>query len=438
VALVFSAFASGLEIAFLSSNKLKFEIDRQQGKFYTYMVSLFMNRQGQFITTILVANNVALVIYSIAMTAMLLRLGVTDGFSPNVQLLLSTLISTIVVLLVAEFLPKTICRLRPNFFLRAFAVPAFIIYLVCYPVAAFTTWLAVFILRYIFRRKVDMRMSETIFERTELQDLTDEVADATEGHGHEEHDIKIFRNALDFAEVKVRDCMVPRTEIEAIAIDDSVSELCTMFTKTGYSRLLVYDESIDNIIGYARSTDLFKSYRSIREMLITLDCVPESMPAQKLLASFTKNRKSIAVVIDEFGGTAGMVTLEDVMEEIFGEIKDEHDSDDLLEKQIAANEYVFAGRLEVAYINEKYHLNLEESDAYDTLAGFIIYHSERIPTVNETIAIRGISVHILRTTASKIELVKLKIWPYTPSCNNSKNFPIFDANFISSFPKNYY
>jgi CBS domain containing-hemolysin-like protein len=279
---------------------------------------------------------------------------------------------------------------------------------VCYPIAAFTTWLAVLILRYIFRRKVDMRMSETIFERTELQDLTDEVADATDGRGHEEHDIKIFRNALDFAEVKVRDCMVPRTEIEAIAIDDSVNELCSMFIKTGYSRLLVYDESIDNIIGYVRSTNLFKSYRSIREMLITLDCVPESMPAQKLLASFTKNHKSIAVVIDEFGGTAGMVTLEDVMEEIFGEIKDEHDSDDLLEKQIAANEYVFAGRLEVAYINEKYHLDLEESDAYDTLAGFIIYHSERIPTVNETISIHGISVHILRTTASKIELVKLK------------------------------
>ncbi len=409
VALLFSAFFSGLEISFLSSNKLKIEIDRQRGSLYTYLVSIFMRHQGQFITSILVGNNVALVVYSLMMTRVL-NATLTSGLSDNMQLVVNTLISTAIVLLFGEFLPKMICRMRPNFFMKAFSLPALIIYLICFPIAKFTTWLAVFIIRNIFRRKVSVGMAEPVFEMADLQDFTTNATEAVEEREEElEHDIKIFQNALDFAEVKVRECMVPRTEIEAVELEDSVHELREKFVKTGFSRLLVYKDSIDNIIGYVRSTDQFKMFDSIRDMLITLEFVPESMSAQLLLALFIRKKKSIAVVVDEFGGTAGMVTMEDVMEEIFGEIEDEHDSDDLLEKQLSDNEFVFSGRLEVAYLNEQYDLGIPESDEYETLAGFIIFSTESIPKAGEDITLGTFKIRMIKTSASKIDLVHLTV-----------------------------
>lgn len=406
--LLFSAFLGGLEIAFLSSSKLKVEIDRQQGKLYTYLVSIFMRREGQFTASIAAANTVALVVYAIAMSNVLYEHGVAEGFSWHVRLTVSALISSFVILVAGDFLPKTICRLRPNFFLRTFSIPAFFIYLLCYPVARFTTWLSVAVLRYVFREKAAEQTSVAMFEKNELQSLAGKAADATE-EPEREHDIKIFRNALDFADVKVRECMVPRTEIEAIALEESVDSLRELFVQTGFSRLFVYRDSIDSIIGYVKSTDLFKSYASIRDMLITPEFVPESMSAQKLLAALIKTHKSIAVVVDEFGGTAGMVTLEDVMEEIFGEIEDEHDLESLLEKQLSDSEFVLAGRLEVAYLNEKYSLHIKESDEYETLAGFIIFSSESIPTAGEVLELDNFKVRILKTTASKIDLVHVTL-----------------------------
>jgi CBS domain containing-hemolysin-like protein len=411
VVLLCSAFFSGLEIAFLSSNKLKVEIDRQRGRLYSYLVGVFMRHQGQFITSILVGNNVALVIYSLMMTK-LLNSTVSYALSDNMQLLVNTIISTAIVLLLGEFLPKTICRLRPNFFLRAFSFPAFLMYLVCFPVAKFITWLAVFILRRIFRQKVSEQMAAPVFDVADLQDFTNTVAEAVEEREEElEHDIKIFQNALDFAEVKVRECMVPRTEIEAVELDDSIQELRNLFVQTGFSRILVYKDSIDNIIGYVHSTYLFKPYSNIRDMLISMEFVPESMSAQQLLTLFIKKKKSIAVVVDEFGGTAGMITMEDVMEEIFGEIEDEHDSDTLIEKRLSDTEFVFAGRLEVAYLNEKYNLDIPESDEYETLAGFVIFGSERIPKAGEEVELEGFKIRALKTSASRIELVHVTLLP---------------------------
>jgi CBS domain containing-hemolysin-like protein len=410
--LLLSAFCSGLEIAYLSANKLKVEIDRQHGKFYTQLVDTFQRHQGQFITTILVANNIALVVYGIAMTS-LLNSSVTHGLenSPHTQLVLNTLISTLVVLLVGEFIPKTLCRLLPNFFLKAFSLPAYLMYWICYPIAKFTAWLSTVLMRVFLPKSATKKEhAQNYFDMVDLQHLTTEATESVEMSDEElEHDIKIFQNALDFSEVKVRDCMVPRTEIEAIDMETSMQELTQLFIDTGYSRILVYKDSIDNIIGYVKSTDLFKSYKSIKEMLLPLDFVPETMPAQKLLTTLIKNRSSISIVVDEFGGTAGMVTLEDIMEEIFGEIEDEHDSDDLMEKKIADNEYIFSGRLEVSYVNEEYNLQIPESDEYDTIAGFVIFARESIPKSGEEFDIEGFKIRVLKTTSSKVDLIHLSI-----------------------------
>ncbi|MDR0567015.1 MAG: hemolysin family protein [Prevotellaceae bacterium] len=406
--LLFSAFLGGLEVAFRSSSKLKVELDRQQGKLYTHLASIFIRRPGQFTAAIATGNTVALVIYAMAMFGALHDCGLAEGFSWYARLAASALISSLVFLVAGDFLPKTICRLRPNFFLRAFALPAFFVYLLCYPVARLAARLSAAVPRYAFRKKPDEQAGVATFEKNELQNLASEATDAAE-EPEREHDIKIFRNALDFADVKVRECMVPRTEIEAIALNESVENLRNLFVQSGFSRILVYRGSIDNIIGYVKSTDLFKSYASIRDMLITPEFVPESMSAQKLLAALIKDHKSMAVVVDEFGGTAGMVTLEDVMEEIFGEIEDEHDLESLLEKKLSDREFLLAGRLEVAYLNEKYNLHIPESDEYETLAGFIIFSSESIPTAGETLELDNFKVRILKTTASKVDLVHVTL-----------------------------
>ncbi|MGL5960146.1 MAG: hemolysin family protein [Bacteroidales bacterium] len=401
-----SAFFSGLEISFLTSNKLKIEIDRQKGSLYTYIVSVFMRYQGQFISTILVGNNLAFVVYGLAMTK--LFEGVLSNFSSNQQVVINTIASTVVILLVGEFIPKAICSMHSNLFLKLFSFPAMIAYIICYPFAKFTTWLSVLILRIVFRQKVNAQMPAPSFEMSDLQLLTMRATEAIEEREEEiEHNMKIFQNALDFSTVKIRQCTVPRTEIKAIALESSMKELRNLFIQTGYSRILVYKDNIDNIIGYVKSTDLFKLYENIRKMMIPIESIPASMPAQQLLTLFIKKKRSIAVVIDEFGGTAGMVTMEDVMEEIFGEIEDEHDSDDLLEKQLSENEFVFSGRLEVAYLNEHYSLDIPESEEYETLAGFVIYGCENIPKSGENLSIGDFNIRIIRTSSSKLELLQL-------------------------------
>ncbi|MGL4364335.1 MAG: hemolysin family protein, partial [Bacteroidales bacterium] len=403
-----SAFFSGLEIAFLTSNKLKIEIDRQKGDLYTYIIGIFMRHQGQFISTILVGNSVAFVMYGLAMTK--LFDSILCDFSSQEQVLINTLISTIVILLMGEFLPKAVCRLHANLFLKLFSIPAMLAYIICYPFAKITTWLSVFILRAIFQQKVNIKMPAPSFEMADLQNLTLQVTEAIEEREEElEHNMKIFQNALDFSTVKIRQCTVPRTEIQAVSLESSMEELRQLFIQTGYSRILVYKDNIDNIIGYVKSTDLFKFYENIRKMMRPIESIPSSMPAQQLLTLFIKKKRSIAVVIDEFGGTAGMVTMEDVMEEIFGEIEDEHDSANLFEKQLADNDFVFSGRLAVAYLNEKYNLSIPESEEYETLAGFVIYGGENIPKTGEVLSIEKFKIRVIRTSSSKLELLQLTI-----------------------------
>lgn len=343
VSLILSAFFSGMEIAFLSSNKLKLEIERKRSRLFGYIAGLFAKYPGQYITTILVGNNVALVVYSLQMSV-LIQAGLhAAGISPGDggSYLIETLVSTAIILFAAEFVPKAVVRLNPNFYYRSFALPVYFFYLLFYPVAKLTTLVSVGILK---MAGLPLRRDQSIstFDREDLAHLLDEVAEDSE-QTQNEKDIRLFQNALDFSDLLVRDCMVPRVDIEAVEQGCSVEEATRQFIDTQFSRLPVYRDNIDNIVGYINTKSLFRYPRSIGEILNKIDYVPESMPAQKLLTLFIRSRHSIAVVIDEFGGTAGMVTIEDILEEIFGEIEDEHDSQDLVEKKMSDNEYLVLG-----------------------------------------------------------------------------------------------
>lgn len=409
VCLLFSFFFSGMEIAFVSSNKLKLEIEKRQNKTLDRIVGVFLRNQGQYITTILVGNNIALVIYSMSMSTLIHFIAAQWGVSFNQgAVIIETIISTIVIIFVGEFIPKALFGNNPNFFMRIFAVPIYLIYLILYPVAVFSTWLSIILLR-IFGVKVKPENGHRGFARVDLTHLLDETREGEQENAEEENEIKIFRNALDFSDIRVRDCMVPRPEVEAVEITDTVEELTARFLDTNYSRIFVYEGSIDNIIGYASAKNLFKRPATIREIMMDVDYVPESLPAQKLLSMFIRKNRSVAVVIDEIGGTAGIVSMEDVLEEIFGEIEDEHDEQDMVEKQTAEGIYVFSCRLEVDYLNEKYNLHIPESDEYDTLAGYIIYNNEGIPARGEQLTIDDKRITILRADASKLELARVEV-----------------------------
>ncbi|MCD7970015.1 MAG: hemolysin family protein [Alistipes sp.] len=404
--LVFSAFFSGMEIAFVSSNKLKLEIEKKKSRSYNHIIDVFLKDPGQYITTILVGNNIALVIYSMSMSTLLNHLAARYGIDTGQSsVLVETLISTVVIIFTAEFVPKAMFRGNPNFFLKLFAVPVYLFYLILYPIAKFTTWLAQIILRLF---GLNVRPGQTIkgFDRVDLEHLLEE-SNPNEQQESEENEIKLLRNALDFSDLLVRDCMVHRVDIEAVDILCSIEELTRKFIDTHYSRIFVYDGSIDNIIGYVNTKSLFTSPASIQEVLMDVDFVPESLSAQKLLSKLIKNKRAIAVVIDEYGGTAGIVSMEDVLEEIFGEIEDEHDAPDLVEKVTPSGEYILSCRLEVDYLNQKYALGIPESDEYDTLAGYIIYFYESIPARGELITRDGLEIRILRTNGSKLELARI-------------------------------
>lgn len=404
IALLLSAFFSGMEIAFLSSNKLRLEIERKQSKTYDHIASLFLKAPGQYISTILVGNNIALVIYSIFMSSLYVSVTGSSNYA------LETLISTLIIIFTSEFLPKAVVKANPNFYLRHFAIPLYGFYIIFYPLSRFATLLSTLLLR-LMGKRVTPAPQTAEFGKVDLATLVEEAAGGEKSDEEEKEDndqrIRLFQNALDFSEQRVRDCMVPRTDIEALEVSSSVDDLRHLFVTTGYSRVPIYDGTIDNIIGYANHKSLFRNPATIREVLRQPLYVPETMSQQKLLGALIHDHKSMAIVIDEFGSTAGLVTLEDLLEQIFGEIEDEHDADYLVEKQINDNEYILAGRLEIDHLNESYRLGIPESDRYDTLAGYILDQSEDIPRPGDIIKADGLKIKILRTSRTRIELVQL-------------------------------
>ena len=406
ICLLLSAFFSGMEIAFLTSNKLRIEIDKSKKGVTQALIDLFISHSGMYITTLLVGNNVVMVIYGIFMSDLLVKQFEFLHLSIGVELFVDTLVSTLIILVFAEFLPKTVFRLRSNLFLKLFSVPVFLFYLLFFPLSYFSVWLGGWLLRIFTGRKLGHKEPNRAFGKVDLNNLIEE-GEVNARQEEEMHEIKLFRNALDFSEVKLRECIVPRPDVVALSIDSSIEELTQLFIDTGLSRILIYKESIDDIIGYVHISTLFKDPPTIAKALSRVLIVPETMSAQRLLNLFIRDQKSVAVVVDEFGITAGIVTIEDIMEEIFGEIEDEHDHLNLKEVMISEQEYIFSGRLEVDYLNEKYHLDLEEREEYETLAGLVLYFNQSIPQEGETIVVNNLTFKILSVKNARIEEIKV-------------------------------
>ena len=403
-----SAFFSGMEIAFLNKNRLKLEIDRKQSRLFDYLAGLFSRHQGEYITTILVGKNIVLVIYTMCLSMLLRKVAVLVGWESVSEwsIIIETIIPTIIILFLGEYLPKSMMRNNPNFYYRYLSPVMYIFYLLLYPISRATTLLSYGLLRLTGRKPSGVER-HIEFDRSDLENLLE--SSAAEQNMESDNDMKIFQNALDFADLRVRDAMVSRVDVEAVDVEEcSIEELSSRFVDTMYSRIFVWQGSIDNIIGYVNSKSLFENPKSIEEVLMKVDYVAETMPLQDMLTQFIKRKSSIAVVIDEFGGTAGIISLEDVLEQIFGEIEDEHDKPDMVEKQLSKREFVFSCRLEIDYLNEKYHLGIAENDEYDTLAGYIISRYEGLPDAGTVMEFDGLRIKILRTTRSRIELAKVE------------------------------
>ncbi len=410
LAIILSAFFSGMEIAFIASNRLRIELDRKQGVFGSKILKLFTDNPGQYIATMLIGNNISLVIYGLVFSRILRPVLSPIIDSDILILILNTLISTAIILFVAEFLPKTIFIISPNFFLKFLSIPTLFFFFLFYPISKFTLAASNLFIRIFFRiRSGEKKQENLIFSKVDLDHFVNLSKQSKEESEPDHHNIRIFQNALDFSNVKLRECMVPRTEIEAVECSSTVEELKEKFIETRLSRILVYQGSIDNITGYFELKDIFRNPADISSSLRKLAIVPETMPANKLLKLFVDEKKNIALVVDEFGGTSGMVTIEDVLEEIVGDIEDEHDINDLTEKITGKNEFILSGRIEIDYLNEKYHLNLPEEDDYETLAGMILFYHGSIPGNNDVIRIGNIVLKVLRATTTRLELVNLKI-----------------------------
>lgn len=407
LSLIFSAMFSGLEIAFISANKLKIELDNKLGMYNAKVLSFFNKNPSKFISAMLVGNNIALVIYGIFMAMVLEPIFKGMVHSEITVFILQTVVSTLLILFVAEFMPKALFRINPNAILSFFSIPVMVIYYILYPVIWLSTSVSNLILKALF--KVENTDGELNFGMVDLDNYLKEAASKVKEDEELETEVQIFQNALDFSKVKARECMVPRTEIEALEVNTSIDELKKVFFATGYSKLLIYRDSIDHIIGYTHSFDLFKKPQKISEIILPIQVIPESMPANEILEIFTKQKKSVAVVVDEFGGTSGMVTIEDVIEELFGDIEDEHDSEDLIEKQLSETEFIFSARLEIDYINEHYKINLPESEEYETLAGFVIHIHQSIPQRGEIIETDDFKITIRAVAKHKIEIVHLQM-----------------------------
>jgi len=407
ISILLSAFFSGMEIAFVSANKLHIELEKKREGLIAKILKKITHKSSKFITTMLVGNNIALVIYSYYMGRFLVRLLPLENFNEFYNLLIQTIISTIVILITAEFLPKAIFRIYANDVLRIFAVPAYFFYYLFHFFSAFITSISDFFLKVIFKVSPDEQQTE--FSKEELENYINEQLETGNDDDKMDSEIQIFQNALIFQNVKAREVMVPRTEIIALEIHDSVLKLKNLFIETGLSKILIFQTSLDDVVGYVNAFELFKKPKTIKSILIPLEIVPESMMINDILNTLIKKRKSVAVVVDEYGGTSGMITVEDIVEELFGEIEDEHDVQEFIEEKISDNEFVFSARLEIDYLNEEYDLEIPKSEAYETLGGFIINHTENIPEEKEKIIIEDFEMTILKMSGAKIEKVKLKI-----------------------------
>jgi len=409
--ILFSAFFSGMEIAFISANKLRLELDKKQNIVYSKLITLYTQNPAQFIATMLIGNNIALVIYGIAFARLLEP--VFNEYLPNsLVLLVQTLISTIIILATAEYLPKMFFRINPNGLLKFFTIPISFFYFLFYPVTRLTMGISKIVLKIFLNEEIKNVNEKIVFSRIDLDHFVNESDNSksvTQNKEEIDNEVKLFRNALDFSKVKLREIMVPRTEMVSMDINSTVEELHQKFIETGYSRIIFYDDNIDNIVGYIHHSVIFTNPDSIKSNLRKVLIVPETMPANKLLGKFIQQRLSIAIVVDEFGGTSGMVTSEDILEEIFGEIEDEHDTVYLIEKQIAPNEFIFSGRVELDELNDKFNLEFPENENFETLAGFILFNYQSIPKINSIIDIGQYRFKILKASNTKIELVHLNI-----------------------------
>ena len=403
VSLLLSAFFSGMEIAYVSANKIHIEIEKKQKNVIATILRRITKRPSKFIATMLVGNNIALVVYGFFMGAVLVELFPLEG---AVQLVVHTIISTLVILLTAEFLPKVFFQIYANKLLKFFALPAYIFYWIFSIISEFIIWISDLVLRVLFKTEGDA--VQLSFSKIELGNYITEQIESFEEQDEIDSEIQIFQNALEFSGVKAREVMIPRTEVVAVEVHTTPNEIGKLFTDTGLTKILVFNENIDNILGYVRSFELFKKPSVLKKILMPVVFVPETMLAKDVLNILSKKRKSIAVVIDEYGGTSGIITVEDIIEELFGEIEDEHDSVELIETELGDNEYNFSARLEVDHLNEMYKLGLPESDAYETLGGMIVNFTEEIPKQGEIVEMEDITIKIIEVSNTKIELVSLK------------------------------
>lgn len=408
ITMAFSAFFSGMEIAFVSSNKLRFEMEKSNN-FSTKILTVFYQNPNNFISTMLVGNNIALVIYGILMAEIIehhLLYGIIR--SEALMVVVQTIISTLIILITGEFMPKTLFKINPNFTLKILCVPTYICYLVLYPISRFSSFLSTSILR-LAGKKIKKEDSEKAFSKVDLDYLIESSIDESQKENEIEPEIQIFRNALDFSSIKVKDCMIPRTEIIAVETGTPKKEIMSVFVESGLSKIIVYRDNIDNVIGYIHSSEMFGATEEWEKNITSIPVVPESMGANKVMQLLMQQKKSLAVVVDEFGGTSGIISLEDIVEELLGDIEDEHDNKNIVAKELNENEYILSGRLEIEEINEMFDLNLPESDEYQTLGGLIINEFQRIPKPHEKIVIDRFQFNIIKATSTKIELVKLKI-----------------------------
>ncbi|WP_181831660.1 hemolysin family protein [Capnocytophaga ochracea] len=401
--LVLSAFFSGFEIAYVSSNKVHVEILKKQEGVIANVLTKLTRKPSKLLATMLVGNNVALVVYGFEMGKVMTVL--LPPFFQNV--LWHTIISTLIILITAEFMPKVFFQIYANQLLKVFAIPAYFFYLLFYPFSSFVMWISDFVLRVFFKTKGDY--VPLSFSKVELVDYISEQMENAPKKEEVDSEVQMFQNALEFSGVKAREIMIPRTEIVAVELNESIENLIATFVSSGFSKILIYNENIDDILGYVHSFDMFKKPKAIKEVLIPIVNIPETIQINEVLNILTRKRKSMAVVLDEYGGTSGIVTLEDIVEELFGEIEDEHDKDKFIEEQISDTEYLFSARLEVEYLNETYHLDIPESEEYETLGGFIVLHNEGIPTQGEVIEIPPFTFTIEACSQTKIETVKLTV-----------------------------
>ena len=401
--LVLSAFFSGFEIAYVSSNKVHIEILKKQEGLIANILTRLTYRPSKLLATMLVGNNVALVVYGFEMGKVMTLL--LPPFFQNV--LWHTIISTLIILITAEFMPKVFFQIYANQLLKLFAIPAYFFYLLFYPFSSFIIWISDFVLRVFFKTKGDY--VPLSFTKVELVDYISEQMGNAPKKEEVDAEVQMFQNALEFSGVKAREIMIPRTEIVAVDLNETIENLIATFVSSGFSKILIYNENIDDIVGYVHSFDMFKKPKTIKEVLIPVVTIPGTIQINEVLNLLMRKRKSMAVVLDEYGGTSGIVTLEDIVEELFGEIEDEHDKDKFIEEKISDDEYLFSARLEVDYINETYHLNLPESEEYETLSGLILLHTEEIPTKGETISLPPFVFSIEACSQTRIETVRIFI-----------------------------